>query len=116
MAVCIATMVSEIGETGRTDKHMSRCSDSYIMALVVQNADVASRHRPPDCSGLAQRLFRRVEHGAAGFAAAIIFVDDRPPPFDHCALYVGRAGRGPVRDKAQGRKIMFVARRLRQFQ
>ena len=53
---------------------------------------------------------------AEAFGGAVVFVDDRPPPFDHLLLDRHRAGRGGVdRDLERG-QVVALRTCLRQLQ
>ena len=53
-------------------------------------------HRDADRAGLGEPMFGLDHRHPNHLAAGVVFVDDRPPPFDHFALDRHRAGRGGV--------------------
>jgi hypothetical protein len=85
-------------------------------AVIVIDADDDAGQRPADRAGLAQGFFSRVEGHKAGFGAAVILGDDRPPPIDHRPLDVHRARRRAVHDPHERGQIVAFAHGLGQVQ
>ena len=84
-------------------------------AVIADEAQLGAGRNLADRAGLLQRILGIGEGHRARFGRAVEFVDHRPPPFDHGALDVGRAGRGGVNDMAQRRHVVFPAHLLRQL-
>src|SRR3954452_18469311 len=60
--------------------------------------------------------FRAVAGGEAkAFGRAVIFVDDRPPPFDHVVLPQGWAGRSGMDRYLERGEVIVLSRLLRQL-
>ena len=60
----------------------------------------------PTVPGLAIASSAVVPDHDAGLGGAVIFVDHRPPPFDHLPFDRRRAGRGAMRDPAQRGEVV----------
>src|SRR5882724_8864497 len=65
-------------------------------AVGAVDAHRAAGRWPSDGARLPQRFLGGVEGGDPGLGRAVIFVDDRPPPFDHRPLHASRAGGSAV--------------------
>ncbi len=70
-------------------------------------ADGAGMRQPVGAAGIAE---------AVAFGAGVIFVDHRPPPFDHLALDLDRARRRRVDRGLHARHVVFRAHLRRQLQ
>src|SRR5205823_13823206 len=76
-------VVGEVRKTADAHKHLPDFTGAELIAGYVEDLDDRALDRPANGSGLGQRLDGRVEYHSAGLGAAVVFVDDRPPPFDH---------------------------------
>uniref|UniRef100_A0A0N4ZL17 PE-PGRS family protein n=1 Tax=Parastrongyloides trichosuri TaxID=131310 RepID=A0A0N4ZL17_PARTI len=90
-------------------------ADRQLDAVLPQNMDGAVVG-PPDRAGMGQPFGRADIGRADAFTARIILVEDRPPPLDHLALDLDRAGRGGVDGDAVAGQVIGGANRLRQLQ
>ena len=78
------------------------------MALGVQHPDLGARPGLPDGPGPLQPL-PRGDDGPAAFAGRVVLDHHRPPPVQHLALDVLRAGRGAVDHVPQRRDVVAAA-------
>src|ERR1700736_3285637 len=83
--------------------------------LVAEKAQLDAFKDLADRAGFPQRILGTGKREGAGFGAAVIFIDHRPPPFDHRPLHIGGTGRGGMDDVAQRGRVIFPSHRLRQL-
>jgi hypothetical protein len=70
----------EIDQAGRAGRQ--------LLAVVADDVQ-RTAHRPPDRSAMRQPFLRRDRAEADALRAAVVLVDDRPPPIEHRLLDVG---------------------------
>ena len=76
---------------------------------------VAEQHLA-DSAAMRQPLRRVTGREAEPFGRAVIFMDDRAPPFDHLLFHLHGAGGRGVDGDFERREVVFLAHVLRQFE
>ena len=100
---------------GSLEKNRAGFADRQFIAFIVANANCAQQ-RPPDRTFMGQPFFRINRRETITFAAGIIFVNHRAPPFDHLVFNRYRARCCGVNGRGQGRQIIFCAHVFGEFQ
>jgi len=95
-ALVVQAVIGEIGNALEPKVNLTHRIRGQGSAIGIVDPDRATGQWPPDSAGLRERFLGALDDEGARLSRSIIFVDDRPPPFDHCRLYLDRAGCGAV--------------------
>ena len=93
--------------------HQPGLAGRHVVALGIQHPHLGARPRSADRSGPLQPL-PRGDDGPAALAGRVVLDHHRPPPVQHPALDVLRAGRGAVDRGPQRCHVVAVAGLVRQ--
>ena len=102
----VVVVVGELREVRPAQIDLAHLALLHVAALLVDDAQGGALDDMADRAGLAERLRRIVPDHDAGLGGAVVFGDDRAPPFDHLALHRRRARRRPMRDPAQRGEVV----------
>ncbi len=93
-----------------------RLAGRQLVALFIHDLHAHQRRPLADAARLRQPFLGADVEPRAAFAARIIFEQDRPQPFDHRALDLGRAGGRAMHDKLQTGEVEPLLHLLRRRQ
>ncbi len=99
-------MVFELGLGLEVDRALF--ADGHLFAVLTDDVD-HTEHGGADGAGMGEPLFAVAVDEAVAFGAGVVLVDDRPPPVDHLALDLDRAGRRCVDADVERGGVVGVA-------
>jgi hypothetical protein len=97
------------------EPHRARRAGRTSLHIFIEDMQLAEQHAA-DGAGMGQPLLAVAGREAQAFGRAIIFVDDRSPPFDDVLLHQRRAGGSGVDRDLERRQVVGRACLFRQLQ